>query len=909
MKINILMKNISKIAFFCSLLFTGLILPQKSTAQTIRGTVVDEDKEPLEFVSVAVLQPSDSLLVKYTSTGPNGNFELSEIREGTYLFQIYLMTYQADQRTITMNNGPIDLGTVQLKKEVNQLDEVVVNAVIPIKIMQDTVAFNTKAFKVKQDDNVEDLIKKLPGVQISTDGTVNAQGEDVSKILVDGKEFFNNDPQIALKNLTADAVKSVEIIDEKSDDTRTTGIDDGERNKIINLVLKEGRKSGYFGKDGAGIGTEERYTTNMDINRFTKNTQLALFGSLNNINNTGATVWRRGGGRADNSGFLTTGNAGANYNYEFKKDYNFNIDYHYGYSDREQEERTNRTEFVQNSSFSTESEQSSQNISNNHNVNFSLRDRSVEGRYLVFRGSFKKDDRESDSSNETQYFNNNGEQETSSDRDTRSEDDRSNGNLRMYYNKKLNETGRNLRIEGRIDFIDNKDMNFQESLNMFNMNDPQQAYEREEFTVRDEKYKELNYNLEMRYMEPIVPHHFVSFTTEFDNDNRDEELNQTKTVNGTVVSPFLYDIDYSKNTFDNQLGYVYSKGGFQFYLSAGLQNIKQQLELDGTKVLDNKFDKVLPRTTINYEFKPGSRIRFRYSKSLELPSINQLAPVVNDFNPFFVTTGNMELTPERRDNFNIRGGKHGFRDASSFFIWFNYTKSTNAIVTNRTIDPETYVNNVTYQNFGDKHNFTSSVYVSRKIKKLGMRYNVRVGLNSGNYTTIINDQPNETDSKGSSFGIGLGNDNKNKVDLDVGANFNFTNTSYSAQNQDNDYVRQNYYTKFDIDLTDSFSFNTQFDYTIYSDDNFDSETVPVWNMAVEYAFLKGKRGNLKLQLIDILDKSVGIERSTTANYFEESFKTNLGTYALLSFTYNIKPPTGRSSKRDSGRRGHWRRRD
>ena len=407
----------------------------------------------------------------------------------------------------------------------------------------------------------------------------------------------------------------------------------------------------------------------------------------------------------------------------------------------------------------------------------------------------------------------------------------------------------------------------------------------------------------------MCSHHFVSFTTEFRNDNREETLDQTRTVNQFDDNPFSYDIDYSRRTFDNALGYVYSKGKFQFYLSGAFQTIKQELDLDGNNEINNKFENFLPRGTINYEFKQGSRIRFRYTKSLELPSLTQLAPVENDFNPFFITTGNMALTPEKRNNVNIRGGKHGFRDASSFFVWFNYTKTDNAIVTNRTIDPETYVNTVSYENFGDKSSLSSSVYVSRKIKKLGMRYNLRVGLNGSNYTTIINDVANETESKGSSFGIGFGNDNKNKVDLDVGANFNFTNTSYSAGNQDNDYVRQNYYTKFDIDLTDSFNFNTQFDYTIYSDDNFDSETVPVWNMALEYAFLSGKRGNLKLQIIDILDKSVAIERSTNANYFEESFKTNLGTYALLTFTYNIKPPTGRNSMRNTGRRGHFRRRN
>lgn len=899
-------RDYTKLNLILLFLFT-IFTSQISFSQSIKGTVIDEEKNPLEFVSVALLQPKDSLLVKYTSTGDDGKFELKEIKEGTYLFQIYLMTYQADQRIINITKKEFDLGSIELKKEINQLDEVVINAIIPIKIKQDTVVFNTKAFKVKQDDNVEDLLRKLPGVEISTDGTVNAQGEDITKILVDGKEFFNNDMTIALKNLTADAIKSVEIIDEKSDDTRVTGIEDGEKNKIINLVLKEGKKSGYFGKVGAGIGTEERYTSNFDFNRFTKNTQLALFGNLNNINNTGATVWTRSGGRADNSGYLTTGTAGANFNYEIKKDYNFNVDYHYGYSDSEQEETSKRTEFTGETSFSSDSENTSQTISNNHNVNFSLRDRSVEGAYLSFRGNFKKNDLESDSSSSTVYFNENNNEETNSDRNTNSEDDRSNGNLRFSYRKKMNEAGRNLRIESGISFVDNDDMNFQESLNKFNVSDPQNYYESDEKTIRDEKNKELNYNFSVRYMEPIVSHHFVSVSTSLRNENKDEDLNQTKTINDIPVNPFIYQLKYKTKVYDNQIGYVYSKDKFQFYLSGSLETLKQNLALDGNNVIDKKYNNFLPRVTINYEFKQGKNIRLRYYKSTSLPGMNQVTPAINDFNPLYTSVGNTTLTPEESDNFNIRAGSHNFRNATSFFSYLNYSKTNNAIVTKTSID-DNYIRHSTFENYGSRSSFRGMLYFSQKINKLGMRYNVRIRGNVSDYTTIINDDPNKTKSNSISIGLSLGNDNKNKVDLTVGANYDINKTTYSLQDQDRDYFKQNYYTKFDIDITNSFSFNTQFDYSLYTDDNFDSQTVPIWNIAVEYAFLKGKRANLKLQVIDILDKDIGIVRTSSASYFEESFRTNIGTYTMLSFTYSIKPPTGKSTKRGSdGRRRHYRR--
>jgi hypothetical protein len=691
-----------------------LIPGNKAFSQQVTGTVVDQEKLPLEFASVALLQTKDSMLVQYTSTGADGKFLLSGFNEGTYMLQIYLMTYQANQRILTFSKDEINLGSVALEKEINQLDEIEINAVIPIIIKQDTMAFNSKAFKIKQDDNVEDLIKKLPGVQIATDGTVNAQGEDVTKILVDGKEFFNNDMTIALKNLNADAVKSVQIIDEESDDTRTTGIKDGEKSKIINLVLKEGKKSGYFGKMGLGYGTNDRYSSNFDINRFTKSSQLAVFGNLNNINNTGATVFRRDGSRGrNNSGYLTTGTAGANYNYEFKKDLNLNIDYHYGYSDREEEESSKRTEFTENEFFTSERENISQNISDNHNLNFSFRDRSKEGSYIELRGNFKNDTRESDSENTTVFFDDNNNEDTNGTRSTRSDDERDSGNLRFSYRKKINEKGRNIRIRSEVSFSDNSDMNFQNSLNKFNVSDNANYYESSEVTTRDERNKGLNFEVSFRYMEPIIEHHLISFSSSLEKDNNNENLDESKTINDILQNPFIYKLDYDKLISDYQFGYVFSQDKIQVYLSGSLESMKQKLDVDNISIIDRKYNNFLPRLYAAYEYKKGHRLRFRYNKDVSLPTSFQVTPIVNDFNPLYVSVGNTELTPEKSDNFFVMMGSHGFKTATSMFAMLRYSNTTNAVVTNRSID-DNYVQYVTYENYGSKSNLNGFLTYSKK---------------------------------------------------------------------------------------------------------------------------------------------------------------------------------------------------
>ncbi|MBK5208172.1 MAG: TonB-dependent receptor [Flavobacteriaceae bacterium] len=879
-----------------------ILITQHTFSQNVKGIVLDEEKKPLEFVSIALLQPKDSLLVKYTSTDGKGMFNLSEIKDGDYLIQVYLMTYEPLQKMIIFKNKEIDLGLIELKNEIKRLNEIVINAIIPIQIKQDTVAFNSKAFKIRQDDNVEDLIKKLPGVEISTDGTVNAQGKDITKILVDGKEFFSNDMSIALKNLNADAIKSIQIIDEESDDTRVTGIKDGEKNKIINLVLKEGKKTGYFGKFGAGLGTNERYSTNVDINRFTQKSQLAVFGKLNNINNTGATVFNRDGSRDSNkSGFLTTGTTGANYNYEFKKDLDFNIDYHYGYSDNQQEESSNRTEFTNNTTFSSEKENKSENISNNHNLNFSLRDRSKKDAYLELRGDFKNDIREANNSNSSVYFDENAIENTNSIGNSSSKDDRNNGGLSFSYRKKMNEKGRNFRFGSGISFSNSNDTDYQKLLSTFNVDDVSTKYELDEETIRNEKNKSLNYKASLRYMEPIVEHHFISFSTNINAKNSDELLNQNKAINSVDQNLFRYNTDYNTQSFENQLGYVYSNDKFQVYLSGSFENLDQKLDLESGNVVDNNYSNLVPKAMISYEFKKGKRIRFRYNKSIDLPSSSQVSPVVNNFNPFYISVGNVALTPEESDEYSFMFYSHNFTSATSFFSSLNYSNTTNAIVTNRAIDTETYIQNSTFENYGSKSNLRGNIYFSRKIKKFGIRYNVRLNANLDEYVTIIDDAYNKTNSKNSGFGLSLSNENKNNIDLTVGANFDVNKTTYSLQKKNRDYFKQNYFTKLDWDITNSLNFNSQFDYSLYTDNNFDSQTVPIWNVALEYAFLKGKRGNLKLQVLDILDKDVDIDRSSSANYFQETFRKNLGTYAMLSFTYSIKPPTGKNSKRDSGK--------
>lgn len=883
--------------YFKTLILFLLFTFNHLIAQTITGVVVDEDKLPLEFVSIALLQPKDSLLVKYTSTDIDGKFEIKDIKEETYLLQIYLMTFEAKQRSLAVQSNVIKLDTTVLNREVNTLDEIVVSAVIPIKIKQDTIAFNTKAFKVRQDDNVGELIKKLPGIEVEANGNLIAQGEEVTKILVDGKEFFSNDPTIALQNLSADAIESIEIIDESSDDSRVSGIKDGEKSKIINLVLKPGKKFGYFGKAGAGYGTKDRYSTNLDLNSFTKKTQIAVFGKLNNINDTGATIFDREGAKSSTSnGYITTGTAGANFNYEIEPDYNFNVDYYYGYSDNKQASKTNRTEFTNKGSFDSKIDNVSKEISNNNNVNFSLRDRSKKNAYLLLRGNFKSDNRIADGVSKTIYYNDDGTEDTSSDRITNSEDNRNNGELKFSYRRKLDDNGRNIRFGSGISFNNYYDQNFQQSVNEYNLSNPEDYEKSNEVITRDDKNKGLKYNWSIRYTEPIIEHHYLNFTSSINNEVRDLDLVQTKFENDIEKPSFDHIQNYKKEQYDNEIGYLYSKSKFQLSLSGNYDLSKQHLVVDEKNVLNKSYSSLLPKAYLNYEIKKGKELKVFYNKTIVLPTINQISPIINDFNPLRVSVGNPNLKASETQNLNARFFSNSFKNGNSFFAYLKYFKTSNAIVSKVYYD-ENRVRYATFDNYGNNSNLSGDMHFSRKINKINLRYSVRLNGSMYNRTTILSDQYNKIDSKTTGGGLSFSNINKNIIDATVGAKLNYTKSTYSVQNTENNNLEQSYYAKLDYDISNSLNFNSQFNYTLYSDSNFDSQAIPIWNAAIEYVFMKGKRGNLKVQVFDILNKDVGVNIRSTPDFYEETFQKNLGTYAMLSFNYSIKPPSNKTSKR------------
>jgi Outer membrane protein beta-barrel family/CarboxypepD_reg-like domain len=265
---------------------------QKNILGVVKGKIIDSAaKQPLADATIAVLKLADSSSVAFTISDTKGNFEIKDIESGDYRLLVTYQGYQNISKKFSINatNKFFDAATLLMEKRTLLLDEVIVEAA-PITVKQDTIDYRASAFKTKPNATVEDLLKKLPGVQVEKDGTVKAQGEQVQKVYVDGKEFFGNDPKLATKNLTADMVETVQVYDDMSDQAKFTRIDDGSRQKAINIKLKKDKKQGMFGKANIGGGTNNRFDGNLSINRFKGTTQLSLIAAGNNVNKQGFSL-------------------------------------------------------------------------------------------------------------------------------------------------------------------------------------------------------------------------------------------------------------------------------------------------------------------------------------------------------------------------------------------------------------------------------------------------------------------------------------------------------------------------------------------------------------------------------------------------------------------------------------------
>jgi len=392
------------------LLLAAVLSVQALYAQkiTVKGRLIDSSNAALPQATIMFLNPKDSSLVNFGSSNKEGFFEVKNLNRANYIFKVTYVGHAPLMIAISPKPEEliIDLGVQKMEPASTMLGEVEIKGErAPVTIKKDTIEFNAGSFKTQPNAMAEDLIKKLPGMEVDNDGTIRAQGEQVQRVTVDGKEFFGRDPKLATRNLPADAVDKVQVFDKKSDQAVFTGIDDGQREKTINLELKEEKRKGMFGNATGGYGTEDRFTGKLSLNRFAKGQQLSIVGTANNINEQGfsiddymtftggaqqfaaggggaRTITIQGGGGGNSggmqlgggqtNGLMSTYGGGINFNKDFSTKTKLSANYFINYLEHDIIQKTERENFNTNN-FKYYNELSSQNSTNlNHRINLTL---------------------------------------------------------------------------------------------------------------------------------------------------------------------------------------------------------------------------------------------------------------------------------------------------------------------------------------------------------------------------------------------------------------------------------------------------------------------------------------------------------------------------------------------------------
>ncbi len=910
---------------------------QKTAAQkgSVKGIVFDTTlQKPVANATITLLLQKDSSLVSFSMTGNTGQFTLSNLSNGEYRLLITHTSYHNSNKkfSITDNNKEINISNIILTDKTKTLDEVVVtNEAPPVTLIGDTIQYHAGAFKTKPNASVEDLLKKMPGMKVEKDGTVKAQGEKVKKVLVDGKEFFGNDPKIATKNLPADAVDKVQVYDKLSEQAMLTGFDDGNSEKTINLKLKKDKKKGMFGKAMAGAGTEGRYEGRFNINSFKGARQMSVIGMANNanaegfsimdaLNFSGAMSQLKGMGGdvslsisdddplagmlgGNNSGINTILGTGVNYNNiignktDFRSNYFFNRFNPYRETHLQKQYFTPSNLYKENGYVDNLVTSHRLNINadiqldsfNSIKLNSSFNQQHSNNKSLIDYNTFTNDNLLNDgySNNKT---NNSGY----------------NMNAGLLYRKKFHRRGRTFSINLQGNTGNSDGGGSLASLTRFyNSNGNLQSSDT--INQNNSTASTMNgYSARVVYTESIFRKSLLEFSVAnaYNKSSASKETFDFNTLNGKFDLPN----DILTNDFTSEYktiagGLRLRKQARKFNYAAGLS--VQQATLEGTthtninkNPIKKTFSNLLPNARFQYQFSKFKTITFNYATNTTQPDITQLQPVPDNSNRLSVKLGNPSLNQEYSHNFRLNANFTNPFKNRQLFVWLNFQTTQNKIVNSNRINAAG-IDSAMPVNANGVYNLNSNVSYSFPVRFLKGTLEVYSNSNYSRGKQFLQGNANNIQQLSLAPGLRLDMSPTDKLTLGIIAEWVITKTRYSLQAAANNRYSSNEYG-IDIgwELPKGFFFSTDFNYRTTSQQAAGfNQRIPIWNVSLSKQVLPFNRGELKLAVNDLLNKNTNISRSANLNYIEDRQVNSLRRFFMLGFTYNLSK-TGLDKDRD-----------
>ncbi len=911
--------KLNKLGLLIFLVANTLMLSAQST--TIKGIVSDTLQQPLTGATVVLLQQSDSVMTSFSITADDGDFTLSDINAGDYILQITFLGYQnySQPFTLKVNKKEQFIGIIPLRPQGKLLDEVVIKAEhVPMSIKNDTIEYNAAAYKVKPNAAVEDLLKKMPGIAVNRDGSVTAQGEQVEKVLVDGKEFFGNDPTIATQNLPADAVNKVQVFDEKSETAEFTGIEDGQRSKTLNLTLKEDKKKGYFGNITGGYGTDNRYEGKLNLNRFSNDFQLSTIGRLNNINEQGFSIndyinflgglqnlMSGGGGQLRlqmggnggvplglgfEDGFITSGAGGINMNYDISPKTEVSTNYFYNQIDNLTERTVNQQNFVDANTVFNNQESSIQNTQNqNHRLNVGFRYKIDSMQDLRIRTSVGYNAADLTSTSNSETFNPQSILENGSRNDYTSDGENFLWNNTVTYRRKFKKKGRAFVATGQFNLSQDDASSSLKAINDFygtiNFSD----------TIHQIQIRNNNasdYLGRLTYTEPIGKRQYLEFKYTHQNYQNEQIKDFFDIVAGDNIG--IKNTELS-NHFERT--YFYDRGGVNYKYNTRKSNLTvgvslQNAQLNGNLLsqeieINRNFSNILPNLQFRREFGAAKSLSLNYNTNIREPNLEQLSPVINNSDPLNIYIGNPNLRPEYVHEVNTNFILFDQFSMTNVFLMLNASYTENKITNSRVID-SLFRQTIQPINVDNQLDVYGNFSFGTPLRSIKSKINIEGDFNYGQGIVFVNNIQNDVDNWNSTLDISLENRKKDKIDVIIGASLQFNSAQYSiSEDLNQQFFRTSYYADLSWNISDAWFLTSGLDYKIYSAEAFgERQTIPIWKGSVSH-FILDNRLELKLSAFDILNRNQGIRRQANLNFVREEQIATLGRYVMLSVAYSL----------------------
>ena len=901
-----------RLVIHCILLLISATVYAQSGKERFAGRVVDvETYQPVSFATIRLLSLPDSVMLAGGASDVQGKFQLSAAvpKNKRLLLQISFIGYKSVYRSLSnsgnkeshsrdnANNKVITLGDISLSPESIALDETVVVGQAPMAVTEeDTTVFNASAYRTPEGSMLEDLVKQLPGGEIDADGKLLIHGKEVKKILVDGKEFFSDDPKAALKNLPVEMVEKLKAYERKSDLARLTGIDDGEEEMILDLSVKKDMKQGWMENFMGGYGSKDRYELANTLNRFRDNSQFTIIGNLNNTNNQGFSEMQQESASSTGNlrtarGLTTSRSLGMNTTYDWKR-VKLQSNIQYVGTDRLEDSRSSTDNFLRADKSITLS--SGRNRLGNDNLiaNASLEWKMDSVTTLIFRPQYRTAVNDRTNNGMQQGWGNDvllNEKESSGTNHNSSY----NLGMMLQLSRKLSRVGRNIAL--KVDYGTNASSTDRRNLSTthYFKNDSKKVQNQ----MIEEEVNGSNYRVQLVYVEPLPWQHFFQFrySYQYKTSNSDRFVYNWD----DAFEAFAPDYDENvSNQFENQysnhlfnVGVRTSRKKYNYNIGADFEPQKSVSQSLLPYLPDDKFDKSVfnfsPTINFRYKFSKRTRLQIVYRGKSRQPNIRDLQLGTDSINPLNIRVGNPSLKPSYTNtftlNFNSYNAKHQRNMVASVLVENTVNSVTNQVV----YDSETGARTTTPVNMNGNWHAMASFSLNTPFKNrswIFRTYSYFQFRNQNGYTTLNKEAPIKSTVQQLSARQRFQLTYRTKQ-MEVGTRAELLyNNSYNnvreARTETYDYrfgAEMQYYFPWGIEL---YSDVTYFQRLGYGYDGFARENV-MWNCQLSKAFLKRKQLLLRFKIYDILHQDVSTIRTITASYIRDTDYNAVGSYFMV----------------------------